>query len=160
MYGDDALIALLVASPIALAVAISDLRYMEIPNWMTAGAAAVFMVLVFVMLPMEAALWRLGVAGIVFAACVALFFAGAMGGGDAKAAPGFALLVAPNDASVVLILLSIVAVVGVGVVAILRRTALANGSWKVWSATGKFPYGVALSATLLIYLSLAAFLIR
>ena len=159
MYGDAALISLIVATPIAVAVAISDLRTMEIPNWLTGGAAVIFLALVFALLPLEAALWRVAGAGLVFVACVALFFMGAMGGGDAKAAPGFALLVAPNDAAVVLLLLSIVALVGVVVIALLRRTALGRGSWKVWSEVGRFPYGLALASTILIYLALAAFLI-
>ncbi len=158
MYGDDAVISLFIAAPIAVAMALSDLKHMEIPNWMTGGAAVILLALVFALLPLEVALWRLAGAGIVFVACLALFFGGAMGGGDAKAAPGFALLVAPVDASLVMILLSVVALIGVVVLAGLRRTALAGGSWKVWAAKGQFPYAVALGATIIIYLSLAAFL--
>jgi prepilin peptidase CpaA len=156
MYGDDALISLVFAGPIAAAMAISDLRRMEIPNWMTIGSMVILTALVFALLPFEAALWRLAGAGVVFVICVALFFTGAVGGGDAKAAPGFALLVAPVDASTVLVLLSVFALVGVVVLAGLRRTALGRGSWAVWSAKGKFPYAVALGLTIVTYLSLAA----
>ncbi|MEM7543918.1 MAG: prepilin peptidase [Pseudomonadota bacterium] len=159
MFADPALLTLLVAAPVALATVYFDLRYMEIPNWLTGGAAVIFTVLVFATLPQSDALWRVAGAAIVFVICVALFFLRQMGGGDAKSAPGFALLVAPPDVAVVLFLLSVIALMGLATITLLRRTRLAGGEWKMWQDKTKFPYGVALGLTALIYLSLVAFLV-
>lgn len=159
MYGDYAYIALAVATPIALLAAFYDLKHMIIPNWLSIAAAALFVALVFIALPQDQALWRLAGAGIVFAVCFVFYLIGAMGGGDVKAATAFSLMVAPQDVAVVLVILSATALIGMGVVAVLRRTSFADGGWKVWSDGAVFPYGVALAATLLIYLSLVAVLL-
>lgn len=149
-------IGFLIAVPVALAIAISDLRRMIIPNWMTLGAALIFLCFIFIALPMEQALWRVAGAALVFAVGFLGFLAGAVGGGDAKAAAAFALMIAPRDAGSALVLLAAAALIGLIVVSILRATPLGRGSWEVWSARGRFPYGVALSAALLAYLGLAA----
>ncbi len=157
MSFDAPLAALLIAAPPALAVAISDLRTMRIPNWLTGATFALFLGFVFLVLPAEAVLWRLGGAAIVLACGFGLFLLGVVGGGDAKAAAAFAPLVAPHDAGAALVLLALSALVGLMILSLLRRTALARGGWAVWSARRAFPYGVALSSALLIYLALAAF---
>lgn len=150
-------IALLIAAPVALAVAISDLRSMIIPNWMTLGAAVIFLGFVFITLPLDQALWRVAGGLIVFAAGFLGFLARVVGGGDAKVAAAFALMIAPQDASVALILLAVSALLGLIVISLLRATPLGRGSWEVWSARGRFPYGVALSMALIAYLALVAY---
>ena len=157
MEFDPALAALLIAAPPALAVAVSDLRTMRIPNWLTGGTGALFLGFVFLALPAEAALWRLAGAAIVLACGFGLFVLGVIGGGDAKAAAAFAPLVAPHDAGAALLLLAFSSLLGLMILSLLRHTALARSGWAVWSARRAFPYGVALSSALLIYLSLAAF---
>lgn len=161
MTGTEALIALVLGAPFGLATALYDLRTMEIPNWLTAAAAAVFLGFVFTILPFEAAVGRLVAGLVVLVVCMLLFFARVMGGGDGKAAAAFAVMIAPVDAAFTLILLSVNALVSLGVITLLRSTVFAGGgSWRVWSAAGKIPYGVALGATLTIYLALVAFLVN
>lgn len=158
---DGAILTFIVALPFALAVAVHDLRTMQIPNWLTGGAAVAFLAVVFATLPQEDAIARVIGAAVVLAVCFLFFALGAMGGGDGKAAAAFALLVAPWDAAFTLILLSVTALIGLGVIAVLRRTVFAGGGeWAVWSAERRFPYGVALGATLIIYLALVAFLVN
>lgn len=150
-------IALLVAAPVALAVAVSDLRTLTIPNWLTLGGAALFLAFACLTLPADQALWRAAGALIVLGAGFLGFVAGVVGGGDAKAAAGFALMIAPGDAALALLLLAAAALFGVVLLAILRATPFGRGSWAVWSARGRFPYGVALSTALLAYLGLVAY---
>lgn len=151
---DAALITLLVASPFALATAYFDLKTMEIPHWLAISTAIAFVGLVFATLPLEDALWRVGVAFAILVVFIILFIVNLIAGGDAKAMATFSLLVAPIDAGFVLFLLAVSGLVMLATISALRMTPLANGSWAVWSAGRRFPYGVALCATLLIYLSL------
>ena len=160
MTAEFALITFLVATPVALAVIISDLKTMTIPNWMTGAAFVIFAALVFIGLDLETALTRLMGAGIVLVVSFILFAVGGLGGGDAKAATAFALLIAPVDAGFVLMALAINGLVGVGVLFLLRRTSLAEGDWKMWSEPKRFPYGLTLGATLILYTALVAFLVN
>lgn len=157
MAGAYPMVVFAAATAVGLAVAIYDLKTMTIPNWLTGGAAALFLALALAGLGPWGALDRLIGALVVLAVCVALFFAGLLGGGDAKAAPAFALLVAPSDAGFVLMALAVNGLIGLGVILALRRTRLAEGSWKVWSAGDKFPYGLTLAMTLILYTGLVAY---
>ena len=158
MLGDMALVAFAAAIPFAVAGAYYDLKTMEIPHWVAPVAAVVFAAIVFVGLPMDAAINRiLGGLFVLFVGFL-LHMARAMGGGDVKLAAAFAILVAAGDAAEVLILLSICSLLNMAVIWGLRRTSLAEGEWRVWSDKG-FPYAVALGQALLIYLALVAFLV-
>lgn len=160
MTAEFALISFLVATPVALAVILYDLKTMTIPNWLTGGAFVVFAAVVFTGLGLEGALTRLMGAGIVLVVSFIMFAIGGVGGGDAKAATAFALLVAPVDAPFVLMALSVNGLLGVGVLFLLRRTSLADGNWKMWSEPKRFPYGLTLGATLILYTALVAFLVN
>ena len=141
-------------------VIISDLKTMTIPNWLTAGAFVIFATLVFIGLDLDAALARMMGAGIVLVVSFILFAIGGLGGGDAKAATAFALLIAPIDAGFVLMALAVNGLLGIGVLFLLRRTSLAEGDWKMWSEPKRFPYGLTLGVTLILYLALVAFLVN
>lgn len=151
-----ALAALLIATPFALAVALWDLRLLIIPNWLTGAAAAVFLGFVFLTLPLETALWRLAGAALVLTLGFALYLSGALGG-DAKTAAAFTPMIAPGDAGVALVFLAASALIWLAVISLLRLTPLGGGTWAVWSARGRFPYGVALATALLAYLTLVAY---
>lgn len=159
MTGDMALVALLAAIPFALFGAYSDLKTMELPHWLAPAAAAVFAVVVFMGLPMEAALYRIGGGVLVLVIGFLLYLANAIGAGDVKLASAFAILVAPVDAFFVLVVLSFFSVINMILIWGLRRTSLASGEWRVWSGKG-FPYAVALGQALILYLALAAFIVR
>ncbi|MEM7269260.1 MAG: prepilin peptidase [Pseudomonadota bacterium] len=160
MSPEFALITFAVALCLGLAVAIYDLKTMTIPNWLSVGSGVVFLGLMFAALPFEDAIYRVIGGVIVLVVCMLLFFAGQVGGGDAKTAPAFALTVAPVDASFVLLMLAVFGLLGIGLIALLRRTALANGDWMIWSHPGRFPYGVTLGMTLIVYTALVAFLLN
>lgn len=160
MSAEFALIAFMVATPVALAVIVSDLKTMTIPNWMTGGAFVIFAALVFAGLDMETALTRLMGAGVVLIVSFILFAVGGLGGGDAKAATAFALLVAPIDAGFVLMALAVNGLLGIGVLYLLRRTSLAEGDWKMWAEPKRFPYGLTLGVTLILYTALVAFIVN
>lgn len=156
MAAQEALAALLIAAPFAIAAAFWDLRLLIIPNWLTGAAAVVFLGFVFLALPLDAALWRLAGAALVLVLGFLLFLTGALGGGDAKTAAAFTPMIAPEDGGVALVLLAASALVWLVVISLLRVTPLGRGSWAVWSARGRFPYGVALATALLAYLALVA----
>lgn len=158
MGPEAALAALLIGTPFALAAALFDLRAMIVPNRLSAATAAAFLAFVFIALPLDQALWRLACGASVLGAGFLLFSAGMLGGGDAKTAAAFAVMIAPADSGVALILLSLSALLWLPVIALLRRSSLARrSSWAVWSARGRFPYAVALATTLIAYLALVAY---
>lgn len=157
MAVDAALAGFLIALPPALAVALWDLKHLQIPNWLTGAAALLFLGFVFLTLPFDQAIWRLAGAAAVLVVGFLFFLGRALGGGDAKAAAAFAPMIAPGDAAAALVLLAAAALIGLALLTLLRRTPLARGSWAVWSDSRRFPYGVALAAALIAYLSIAAF---
>lgn len=148
--------AFLLALPPALAAAVWDLKTLTIPNALAAGTAALFLLFAFATLPAEAALWRLAAAVFVLCFGYLLFHFGWVGAGDVKLAAAYAPMIPPVDASVALFLLALIALVLLVLLLLLRLTPLARGSWAVWSDP-QVPYAVALSASLLAYLALAAF---
>lgn len=160
MTAEFALVSFLVATPVAMAVILYDLKTMTIPNWLTGGAFGIFAIVVFTGLGLEDALVRLMGAGIVLIVSFILFVVGGFGGGDAKAATAFALLVAPVDVAFVLMALAVNGLLGVALLFVLRRTSLADGHWKMWSEPKRFPYGLTLGATLILYTALVAFLVN
>lgn len=160
VYGQVTIYAFLISTVIGLAVMWWDLKTMTIPLWLSVGAGVVFLAFIALALPMDEVFARLITAGVVFVAGLAMFFAGGMGGGDVKAATAFALMIAPADRGVALVMLAVFGLLGIIILAILRRTRLANGSWAVWHAPRSFPYGIALSATLITYMGLTVLFLR
>ena len=158
--GTIALIVFFAAALFGGAAALIDLKTMTIPNWLTGSTALVFAILMLIGLGLEEGLWRVGNGLVVLFVGALLFWAGAIGGGDAKAAAAFAIPIAPIDASFVFLALAINGLVALGVIALLRRTALASGSWSVWSSGRSFPYGLPLAMTLILYTGLVAFLLN
>lgn len=160
MYGQVTIYAFIIATVIALAVMWWDLKTMTIPNWLSGGAFVVFLGMILFLLPMDEVIARAIGAGVVLVAGLAMFFTGGMGGGDVKAATAYALLIAPADRGVALLMLAVFGLIGLAVFWVLRRTPLAKGSWAVWSSPNSFPYGIALSATLITYMGLTVLFLR
>lgn len=93
--------------PVCLIVACNDLKYMKIPNWTVITMIVIFVVLGFIVLPLNVFLWRF--AGLVVA-LIAGFILSAMkmmGAGDAKFMAAAALFVSPLDAGYVVIMLAL-----------------------------------------------------
>lgn len=145
--------------PVCLIVAYNDLKYMKIPNWTVISMIVIFVVLGFIVLPLNVFLWRF--AGLVVA-LIAGFILSAMkmmGAGDAKFMAAAALFVSPIDAGYVVIMLALM-----GPVALLLHR-IAGGlfaakmlpEWESWQRKREFPMGLPLTASLLIYLAYRAF---
>lgn len=151
---DFALLTFLIATPVALLIIFYDVTTMTIPNWLSAGAFVVFAVLIYFGLNLDAFLNRLLGAAIVFAATFVFFLLGKMGGGDAKAATGMALLVPPWDVGFVLVFLAVLGLVLMGCYALVRRAAPGGLTWAT-----QLPYGVTLGVALIVYTALVAFIV-
>lgn len=155
----EALWLLIPALPLGIYIAWSDLATMRIPNRSVLLLAGAFLVFGLIALPLETWAWRL----VQMAAVLALGFVANMarliGGGDAKYAAAMAPYFAPQDASLVMILLAamllgaFVSHRALRMIPIIRRL---TPEWKSWNAGRDFPMGLALSGTLLGYLALAA----
>jgi prepilin peptidase CpaA len=87
-----ALIMVLLFVLLMLTAAVSDLRFLKLPNWLVVAVALLFVVAaVATGMPLKLALWH-GLAGtLVLTGGFALFSAGVIGGGDAKLVAAVAL---------------------------------------------------------------------
>ena len=149
------LIALL---PVCLIVAFNDLKFMKIPNWTVLTMVAIFVVLGFLVLPMEIYLWRFAGLAVTLVAGFLLSAAKLMGAGDAKFMAAAALFIAPSDAGSVIIVLALMGPIALLLHRLAGRFGLKNAlpDWESWQRTRDFPWGLPLTATLLIYLVRAA----
>ena len=149
---------LLGAAPICFWVAWSDLSSMRIPNKAVLALTGVFAIVGLFVLPLPEYGFRwLQLAGVLLLGMV-FNAAGAMGAGDAKFIAAAAPMVAPADATSVLVLLSACLLTGYASHRIARATALRRmvPDWQSWTSGNRFPMGFPLAATLVLYLGLAA----
>ena len=132
-------ILLSILAALLLLAAVRDIGSRQIPNWLTAVIA---LLAVPFWLSAGLPLWpdmavRVGVAAGLFAAFAAIFYLGAMGGGDVKLIAAVALWLPPLA---VLHLLAIMAIAGgVLTVFMVARARIAR------SGTPEIPYGVAIA---------------
>ncbi len=158
-----ALAFLIGAAPVVLWVSFTDLSRMRIPN-----RAVLALLGLFALGGLALAArgewgwgdwaWRWANLAVVLAAGMALNAVGLVGAGDAKLAAAAAPFVAVADLGTVLILYA-----GMVLLAwVLHRIAKHSfgprvwPDWTSWTSGKRFPMGVAIGATLLAYLGLAA----
>ncbi len=144
--------------PFAIAITIwvswSDMKFMKIPNQASFAALAIWLVIGIVMVPLHtwAMGWVLGL--VVFVATFILFAVRAIGAGDAKFAAAMAPMFIYADLR---LLFGIYAACSLGALAAHRTLKhvpafrAATPDWKSWTHSG-FPFGTALTATLIFYL--------
>lgn len=137
---------------LSLTAAISDLRVYRIPNWLTAGIAALYPLHVLMSpVPVPWA-WSLGLAAGIFVIGIPLFVAGYMGGGDVKLMAALSLWAGP---AYILDFLFITAIAG-GVMALVVTTRLktilayafdsaGRTAWRDKLLADVLPYGVAIA---------------
>jgi len=146
------------ATPIALWIAWSDMRAMRIPN-----QAVLLLVLVFLfvgpfVLSFEDWAWRWTHLLVVLVAGFILNVIGQTGAGDAKYAAAMAPMIAQEDLISVMILVAgtlpaaLVTHRLFGAVPAIRRL---TPDWASWGKKDDFPFGLALSGILLLYLVLS-----
>lgn len=157
----SALVFLPCVVPICVYVAFSDMRDMRIPNVMVVTLFLVFAVLGFMVLPLEAYLWRYTHLIVVLVAGIALNAGGVIGAGDAKFAAAAAPLIHVGDLRFLMALLAANILAAFLVHRLAKHTALRKMApqWTSWSDP-KFPMGLALGGTLALYLCLGAWIGR
>lgn len=145
--------------PVCVWAAYTDLSEMRIRNEAVLGLFAIFVVFGPFVLALDLYLWRYLQVGLVLGAGFALASIRALGAGDAKFAAAMAAFVAPGDVVPFAILFSVLLLSTFAMHRVVRRIAplraLAPG-WKSWTASKKFPMGIALASTQVVYLWLAA----
>ena len=144
--------------PICLYVMFTDVSQMRITNQAVVALALVFVVVGVFVLPFDTYLWRLLGMVIVLIVGVVLNAAGAMGAGDSKFLAAAAPYVAFGDLRLLLFLFMAVLLAAFVTHRIAKHTPLRRMApdWTSWTQTKKFPMGLALGATLAVYLMLGA----
>ncbi len=147
------------ALPICLYVAYTDMARMKITNGANLLLAAVFGVVGLIALPFDVYLWRLASLGIVLVVGFILNAAGAMGAGDSKFAAAAAPFIALGDLRLLMFLFMAVLLASVATHRAIKHTPLRRLAprWTSWEQDKKFPMGLALGATLALYLGLGLF---
>lgn len=144
------------AIPISIYVAWSDMQCMKIPNRAVYALVAGFALLGLLALPPGDWLWRWTHLLVALAVGIALNAARAIGAGDAKFAAAAAPYVAPGDVTLVFWLFSACAVAGYVTHRIAKHSPARRlvPDWASWSSGNRFPMGLPLGATLILYLAL------
>lgn len=151
----DALILLVPVLPIAIWAAVSDLKRMKIPNRAVIAMAAVWPLIGWYLVPLDAWLWGFAIMAVVFVAGFLLYLTGTFGAGDAKYSAAMAgLFVGGNIGEILLI--TFVSMIGSLILhRILRSLSFvrnATPDWESWNRRRFFPFGLSLSAIVVFYL--------
>ncbi|KPU83913.1 membrane protein [Marinosulfonomonas sp. PRT-SC04] len=141
---------------ISIWVAYTDLKFMKITNKAVFALIVVFLIIGFLTLPFEEYTWRMlhfVVMLVIGFLCSSLGFLGA---GDAKFAAAIAPFVAWGDAAIMMYILAAVVLVSLLTHRLFQRSKAfrkLTSDWKSWD-NKDFPMGVALGASLVVYLAL------
>lgn len=143
--------------PLCFYVAFTDLSRMKITNQTVIVLALVFVVIgLFAMPDLETYLWRLAQLAILLVLGIVLNAVGAMGAGDAKFIAAAAPFVAVGDLRLIMALLAASLLAAFVTHRLARATGLRRLAphWTSWDQGRKFPMGLALGMTLVLYLIL------
>jgi prepilin peptidase CpaA len=153
------------AASLLMLAAISDLRALHIPNWISVALVGAFAASALAAPDPMAALVPLGPALLVFAGAAGIFALGLFGGGDAKLLPAAVLWVVPAQ---VPLLLCLVAILGgiIAVLLVLVRPMIVGAATfagqahflegiPVLSNKRAVPYGVAISGATILMMILS-----
>ncbi len=146
-----------VAFPVCVYVAWSDMRSMKIPNRAVYALVAGFAVLGLLALPLDVYLWRWTHLVVVLLIGMVLNAGGIIGAGDAKFAAAAAPYIAYGDIRLVLMLMGACVVAGYIVHRLAKHSPARRlaPDWISWDSGNRFPMGMPLGATLVLYLVLA-----
>lgn len=144
---------LLLAVPILVWLAWTDLRWLRIRNHAVLAMVAIWLVTAPLIGWTEAG-WRLLAGLLVLSACVAGFALRVVGGGDAKAVPALMLLIPTGTYAAFALRFSLAMLVGLAVVVALRAVPALRRSGAVsLRARGTFPMGLAIAGAGLLHLA-------
>ena len=138
---------------IGLWTAYYDMREMKITNKTVLALAGVFILIGWLLMPLDVYGWRLLSLVIVLVITFILNAIGVMGGGDSKFIAAAAPFVAAGDWGNVALILSATMISALILLFIAKRTAFRTMTedWKCWSVRGRIPLGLALGSTMIIY---------
>lgn len=165
---EAALAAAMALVPLMLIGAYLDLRYLRLPNWLAIACFGLFLAIAVADIALNDATgmtwslmgWRVLYGAIALVAGFVLFSVGVVGGGDVKLLAACVPFIAPIDLASVLVIYCVAALVGVLAVWLLNVSKLgARTGWATWATRNErgrlnFPWGVALAATMILYLVL------
>lgn len=142
--------------PICLYVCYTDASTMLIRNHAVVALIAVFAAVGPFVMPLDDYLWRYLHLAVVLVAGVALNAGGALGAGDAKFAAAAAPFFHIADLRFVLALFAATLLAAFVAHRIAKHSALRRlaPDWKSWSSGARFPMGLALAGTLVLYLAI------
>ena len=142
--------------PVCLYVMYTDLSRMKITNKANLALVGIFLVTGLIVLPFDTYLWRLLILVIVLIVGMLLNAAGLMGAGDSKFIAAAAPFIDLGDLNLLTWLFMATLVAAVVTHRGIRMTSLRQLAphWESWHQGKKFPMGLALGATLIIYLVL------
>ena len=139
------LVPLILISPILIAVAYCDLRFMRIPNVLSVLILAIFVTALLID-PPDDLLARLAVAAAVFGLGFTGFCFRMLGGGDVKILSAVMLFVPLHSLGLFAYIFSAALLVGIAAILTLRRLPLATDHrWKSISGSTRFPMGVSIA---------------
>lgn len=149
---------MVVAVPVSLYIAWTDLKSMRIPNLAVLALLIGYAVIGALTLPFATWSWSwLQFAGVLAVGFV-LSMTGGFGAGDAKFAAAMAPFIALGDLRLFLVLLFAVSIAAFIVHRTLRAIPAvrsATPDWASWTRK-EFPFGLALGPALIFYLGLAS----
>jgi len=147
--------AFVVLAPLMLLTAYFDLRQLRIPNWLTALTAAAFLPVGLAFLPLPEIGWRYLTGAAFLAAGFLIHMIGKMGGGDIKMLSALAVWIPRGDAMTVLMIFAGTLIVGLIGILAARKLAPVYAPWLSLQAGARYPMGVSMAATVVIWLYLA-----
>jgi prepilin peptidase CpaA len=150
-----ALILLVPALPIAIWATWSDLKRMKIPNKAVLAMAAIWPLLGWLAVPTWTAwFWGFAIMAIVFVLGYLLYTTGTFGAGDAKYSAAFSPMFVGAPIGFLLMLIASCMIGALIVHRIANATPAIRRMTPDWTSWDKrvFPFGLALSGMLVIYL--------
>lgn len=149
---------MVIAVPVSLYIAWTDLKSMRIPNMAVLALLAGYAVIGALTLPLATWGWSWLHFAVVLVVGFVLSLTGGFGAGDAKFAAAMAPFIALGDLRLFLVLLCAVSIAAFIVHRTLRAVPAirrATPDWASWSRK-EFPFGLALGPALIFYLGLAS----
>lgn len=156
---EAALWFLIFSAPIAVWVALEDMRSMRIPNNAVLALVAVFLIVGPFVLPLQDWGWRWLHLVVVLVFGFVLNALKVLGAGDAKFLAAMAPFVAIGDLFVFFLILAAALPIALIVHRLARATPpirRLTPNWESWVKPRVFPMGLPLGGTLVVYLYIAA----
>ena len=146
---------LLLAAPLCLYAAWSDLKFMRIPNWLSIAALVGFIVLGLIFLPISLIGWRLLAGFVVLVIGFLLNMMGILGGGDAKFGAAMIPFIAYGDFGTFALIFAGMLILTLILHRLARATPIKNlaPDWESWHSGKFFPMGSAISSAVIFYLT-------